>query len=453
MVARVGTRDWETTGTRAQTRKLQAERRKWHEINAAMREERPVAAVQPSPRSGRARRGVLVSGLHVSQQQQGLCPHAPTADELYPVMRVSEQLGELPLGAEDRARLRDAELELEQVASRLQAYADVTVKVQASRSARRAEEEKAAAKDFAKKGNRALSGGDLEAATAHYRRALASAQMARDPSLVAVLLASRSEIHYANGQYAMALADAQAAQEADPRLVDAASAEMMRCAEQILQEQPATDATVEAVVGAAADQTRRQQATAASSGMMRPVPPTTPRSAVPAPRNAPPPTRYARRRVRAARQAQARLAHTRLEPLPLLARIHEGQRASMHAPATHRHAPRTWLGFAKELEWHRRRTSRLLGGESFLRVHWVAVPKATRARRANRRRSWPGRRGRGFLGLGHASTSSSPGRAAPGRAGGHEDRHRAGLSHGLQIHVGAPGALAGGARGRECRCG
>jgi hypothetical protein len=26
------------------------------------------------------------------------------------------------------------------------------------------------------------------------------------------------------------------------------------------------------------------------------------------------------------------------------------------------------------------------GGESFLRLHWVAVPKATRARRANRRR-------------------------------------------------------------------
>jgi hypothetical protein len=29
------------------------------------------------------------------------------------------------------------------------------------------------------------------------------------------------------------------------------------------------------------------------------------------------------------------------------------------------------------------------GGESFLRVHWVAVPKATRARRANRRRICP----------------------------------------------------------------
>ena len=28
------------------------------------------------------------------------------------------------------------------------------------------------------------------------------------------------------------------------------------------------------------------------------------------------------------------------------------------------------------------------GGESFLRVHWVAVPKALRARRVNRRHSW-----------------------------------------------------------------
>ena len=28
------------------------------------------------------------------------------------------------------------------------------------------------------------------------------------------------------------------------------------------------------------------------------------------------------------------------------------------------------------------------GGESFLRVHWVGVPKALRARRVNRRRRW-----------------------------------------------------------------
>jgi hypothetical protein len=30
------------------------------------------------------------------------------------------------------------------------------------------------------------------------------------------------------------------------------------------------------------------------------------------------------------------------------------------------------------------------GGESFLRVHWVAVPKALRARRVNRRRRGAG---------------------------------------------------------------
>eukprot|EP01047_Picozoa_sp_COSAG01_P006352 COSAG01_NODE_229_length_21089_cov_575.019194_23_plen_141_part_00 len=36
------------------------------------------------------------------------------------------------------------------------------------------------------------------------------------------------------------------------------------------------------------------------------------------------------------------------------------------------------------------------GGESFLRVHWVAVPQAMRARRANRRRIW----GRGRCGGG-----------------------------------------------------
>eukprot|EP01047_Picozoa_sp_COSAG01_P074384 COSAG01_NODE_12416_length_1744_cov_0.898480_2_plen_163_part_00 len=52
------------------------------------------------------------------------------------------------------------------------------------------------------------------------------------------------------------------------------------------------------------------------------------------------------------------------------------------------------------IESHRRE---LAGGESFLRVHWVAVPETLRARRVNRRRWQRQRRRRGARPRGHAA--------------------------------------------------
>jgi hypothetical protein len=54
------------------------------------------------------------------------------------------------------------------------------------------------------------------------------------------------------------------------------------------------------------------------------------------------------------------------------------------------------------IESHRRELAGGGGGESFLRVHWVAVPKALRTRRVNRRRRRRRRR-RGARPRGHTA--------------------------------------------------
>ena len=73
------------------------------------------------------------------------------------------------------------------------------------------EQDRLEATELAKAGNHCLAGGDLDGAVNHYRDAVALARSCGDVSLVAVLLASRSEIYYANGEYALALADARCA--------------------------------------------------------------------------------------------------------------------------------------------------------------------------------------------------------------------------------------------------
>jgi hypothetical protein len=69
------------------------------------------------------------------------------------------------------------------------------------------------------------------------------------------------------------------------------------------------------------------------------------------------------------------------------------------------------------------------GGESFMRVHWVAVPEVLRARRVNRRwrrrprRRWPAAEGLGSRrGAGAASRSSQRRAAQPSAAAPHPQR-------------------------------
>jgi hypothetical protein len=79
------------------------------------------------------------------------------------------------------------------------------------------------------------------------------------------------------------------------------------------------------------------------------------------------------------------------------------------------------------------------GGESFLRVHWVAVPKAMRARRVNRRRAHGG----------GAEAAGAAAHALRGAGGSHRVQRvgwQAGGAAGLQA-----GTITGGAKGARAR--
>jgi tetratricopeptide (TPR) repeat protein len=290
---------------RIHTKRLQREQEKWQSINRTLREEqrhveddlRDDLRAEGTARAHRSQRSMgrhdvaepgryeppLSTGLgsaHTRQrerrrrQQEQQLP-SDRANPYAPV-RIAEQFEQLEPAETGGTR------SLDDIRERLRVQEEAaTVAMERVERVQR-EDATSQAKQLAKQGNQALAAGDLPAATHSYQKAVAAARAAADPSLVAVLLASRAEVHFASRDYKAALADAHEAAATDPRVVDMATAELMRAAAELVEDAAAVKPTHEPASPVSEQQPQRKAAPRRGGPKQRtavkPKPPTSERS-------------------------------------------------------------------------------------------------------------------------------------------------------------------------------
>ena len=332
---------------RAHTNRLKKEQEKWRTINRTLRDEQrelettlqdEVRAEQKnaSRRSTRSAgrydvaqpnryAGALSTGLGGAHTRQRAAraeqpdPYASGINPYKPV-RIADGFDQLPVDDDAEAR------PLSEIQARLAMQEQAATAALNAVSASQKEDSTTQAKQLAKQGNQHLSSGDLPAATHSYEKAVAAARAAGDDSLIAVLLASRAEVHFACRDYKSALADAREAAETDPRVVDAASAEMMRAAAELIEDAEALKPKQRQATLPSVEQPPQQAATA-GGGTARRVGGTGPRKPRPKPPKSKQSTALGPRtgRVRAPRSTKPKRGPLpnsgRVEPL--LAKIHQ----------------------------------------------------------------------------------------------------------------------------------
>lgn len=366
---------------KAHTNRLRREQEKWRTINRTLRDEQreleatlqyDVRSEQKSASHSSVRSagrhdvaqpgryaGALSTGLGYAhtreraERRERPDPNAPGINPYKPV-RIADGFEQLP--ADNGAEARP----LSEIQARLAMQEKAATATLNAVSAGQRSDSSNQAKQLAKQGNQHLSSGDLPAATHSYQKAVAAARVAGDDSLVAVLLASRAEVHFACRDYKSALADAREAAETDPRVVDAASAEIMRAAAELVedaealkkqeQQQRQQETTLPPVEQQTADggrSTARRAGGGTKPRKPRPKPPKSKQSTVLGPRTG---------RVRAPRSTKLKRGplpnNGRVEPL--LAKIQQ-QRADSQTVGQER----AWLGLERELNWHRKRNARV----------------------------------------------------------------------------------------------
>ena len=366
---------------KVRTNKLKREQKKWKDINRALREEQehldrelrgePVSEKQSRER--RKRQEILTTGLGGAygreRRQKKRRQGEPASVNPYEnnVIRVSEHLSHLP-------PVEDSTHTLAEIQARLRVHEEAANVADRHLEAGRREDAISQAKELAKYGNRMLATGDLGAAAHSYKRAVAEARKANDPSLVAVLLASRAEVHFASHEYKSAIADMTEAAETDPRVVDENSAQMIQMATELLEsaalgrpKPPApAPAPAPAAVPAQPEPERRRAP--------RPPPHSEPlvhedrwvnlptrrdnweEIGKPPPPAPAPPT--AKRRVSAPRSTRRRRTKPRKSQrgplprvrMPLLAKVERTADKALEQSIV---AERSWLGLERQLHWHR----------------------------------------------------------------------------------------------------
>ena len=357
---------------RIHTNRLRREREKWHSINRSLRdeqrhlEEKLLAAAHAKDEANTRRKqrsmghheppittGLAFAQTRARHQRRELELHPAPERETNPFqpVRIADHLDQLP--PVDPGSVRS----LDEIRERLRAQEEAATAAMERLDGAKREDATAQAKQFAKRGNQFLAAGDLAAATSSYEKAVSAARAANDPSLVAVLLASRAEVHFANRKYASALNDAREAAAMDSRVVDAASEELMRVASELVEVEAPTKirnfstpepAPLQPSQQLQHSENRRNRAK--QPKVAKPRPPDSVRSAS-GPRAAR--TSRTERKPKPKPKPKRGPLPTR-EITPLHVKIQEKR------TETQRIMPeRAWLGLERELNWHRKRNQRM----------------------------------------------------------------------------------------------